>query len=742
MYKYFLILLVIIFNGCSAQTNFNGGFEKIDPKTSQPLGWTYGFNKDQAFDYPTKLDNLIKKEGKYSVSIEKKDKTNIDYGVISYVIPARFKGNTIQLTAYIKTQSVANGYAGLWLRLEGEDRRVIRLNNMEKQGVTGTNDWKPYTITLEYDENIKQIYFGGLLVGDGKTWFDDFQLSIDGKKIESLKPSVLAKAETDTEFDKGSSIPSFNPNAQQITNLAVTAQFWGFLKYHHPSVASGNYNWDAELFRLLPSVINAKNNTELSIALELFLDKLPKVAKCNSCSHRTEISLLMPNYGELLTGKVLSVALTEKISFILKNASIKENYYISMTPGVGNPKFQNEKAYATMKYPDAGFRLLSLYRYWNMINYFFPYKNQIDEDWNKVLYDFIPQFIAAKSETEYNIVALSLIAKISDTHANLWNSNGALDNYKGKNTTPFKAKFIENKLLVTGFYLDTLDIKNKIKIGDEILAINGEKVNDLIKKFLPLTAASNYDTQLRDLPSNFLLRSNNNTIKLDLKNIDKAFELDVPMVKITYSYKNIDYTKPEGHFLINDQIGYVYPAKYKNAMLPDIKKLFENTKGIVIDMRCYPSEFMPFTFGHYIKSNKTPFVKFSVGQVSHPGTFIMGTSIENGGNKDAYKGNVIVIVNSESQSQAEYTTMAFQSSPNVKVIGSQTAGADGNVSTIVLPGGISSWISGIGVFYPDGKPTQRVGVSIDYPIKPTVNGIRNGKDELLEKAIQLLEKGW
>jgi len=86
--------------------------------------------------------------------------------------------------------------------------------------------------------------------------------------------------------------------------------------------------------------------------------------------------------------------------------------------------------------------------------------------------------------------------------------------------------------------------------------------------------------------------------------------------------------------------------------------------------------------------------------------------------------------------------MAFQSSPNVKVIGSTTAGADGNVSYIVLPGGLNTMISGIGVFYPDGKPTQRIGVKIDEVVYPTINGIKQGKDELLDKAIEMLNKGW
>jgi C-terminal processing protease CtpA/Prc len=83
--------------------------------------------------------------------------------------------------------------------------------------------------------------------------------------------------------------------------------------------------------------------------------------------------------------------------------------------------------------------------------------------------------------------------------------------------------------------------------------------------------------------------------------------------------------------------------------------------------------------------------------------------------------------------------MAFQSAPNVTVIGSTTAAADGNVSPIYLPGNLFTYISGIGVYYPDGTETQRSGVKIDVPVKPTIRGIKEGRDELLEKAIAIIE---
>ncbi len=73
------------------------------------------------------------------------------------------------------------------------------------------------------------------------------------------------------------------------------------------------------------------------------------------------------------------------------------------------------------------------------------------------------------------------------------------------------------------------------------------------------------------------------------------------------------------------------------------------------------------------------------------------------------------------------------------MVGSQTAGADGNVSLIRLPGGITTYFSGLGVFYPDGKPTQRVGIVPDVVVTPTIKGLREGRDEVLEAALAILQ---
>jgi C-terminal processing protease CtpA/Prc len=193
--------------------------------------------------------------------------------------------------------------------------------------------------------------------------------------------------------------------------------------------------------------------------------------------------------------------------------------------------------------------------------------------------------------------------------------------------------------------------------------------------------------------------------------------------------------------LLNDSIGYITLATIKSAELKTIFKTLENTKGIVIDIRNYPAEFVPFTLAEYIKPSPSPFVKFTNGNIDNPGLFTFKYTISNGSkNKDHYKGKIVILVDERTQSQAEYTTMALRTAPNAIVMGSQTAGADGNVSMIHFPGGFGSYISGIGVFYPDGKETQGIGIVPDIEVKPTIAGIKKGTDEQLEKAVQYISE--
>ena len=104
---------------------------------------------------------------------------------------------------------------------------------------------------------------------------------------------------------------------------------------------------------------------------------------------------------------------------------------------------------------------------------------------------------------------------------------------------------------------------------------------------------------------------------------------------------------------------------------------------------------------------------------------------------EPYKGRVILLVDEITQSNPEFQAMALQSCPQTLTIGSPTSGADGDIVSLPLPGGLMTYFSGIGIFYPDGTPTQTVGVRLDVEVDDTVESLQAGRDLVLEKALEL-----
>jgi hypothetical protein len=614
----------------------------------------------------------------------------------------------------MKIENVQDGFATLLLRIDGYGS-PLALGHLQSQNINGTIDWKEYTLRLSYPEGAEDIYVAGILVGKGKAWFDDFVLTIDNESIQTLKESEkpVFKASLDTAYDSGSGIVFPQVTDELITNLELLGRIWGFLKYHHPEVGKGNYNWDFELFRMLPEFLEAEDFSARDRVLLSWIAKYGEIAECNQCKETAPDAFLKPDLS-WIDNSDMDPELMEKLEYIYKNRHQGSQYYIRMISNVRNPRFRNENPYNWMKYPDEGFRLLALYRYWNMIQYFFPYKHLTDKDWNLTLKEYIPRFIQAKNELEYELAAIQIIGDVNDTHANLRDANDKINEMRGDFYPPFHLRFIEDKFVVTDYYNPEFKEAAGLEIGDIITHINERPVDRIVDSLRDYYPASNDAARMRDIAAD-LLRSTN------------------PKINIRYTSGGMANQK-----WLDGNIGYVTLQSIKAEDVLVIKDTFKNAKGLIIDIRNYPSTFVVFSLGSYFVSASTPFVKFTKGNTDNPGEFAFTQPLELSNSSDTYKGKLIVIVNELTQSQAEYTSMAFRAGDNTTIIGSTTAGADGNGSTILLPGGLRTMISGIGVYYPDGTETQRVGIIPDIEVKPTIEGIRNGKDELLEKAVELI----
>lgn len=721
IFSFGFILLVNILFSQNQVPVFNLDFEKHFKKDELPNDWIrWG-------DSELKIDSTNAVSGKNSMLINVKEGEG--FGCVAYKLPANFKGKKITLEGFMKYENVSDGFVGLLIRID-KDGQSVGFDNMQNQKLQGTSEWKKHTVTIDFKENADEIYVAGILVGKGKAWFDNFKVSIDGKPIEKQKPveKELSIIDKDTEFDAGSKFEITNLNEIQKRNLFVLGKVWGFVKYYHPVIAEGKISWDYELFRMLPKI----NSQNFDGELVQWISKLGTFKTTTQKLPKESIIKLLPNTKWISDTNLISSELSSLLQKINSAERSDKNYYIKLHRSVNNPNFTDEKVYSKMEYSDTGVKLLAVFRYWNMIEYFSPNRHLMDENWDSVLTEFIPRITATKDQKEYTLTLLELIGKIQDTHANIWGYNSVLDTFFGENIAPVKIKFVENKAVVVKLQDEFKDVN--LQVGDVIVSVNGVKVEDWIKNNLKYFPASNYPTQLRDVARK-MLRSNDNSIKLTIENNSGVKDVVVSTIKNKY-FKE----EPVSHKIINENIGYIYPGTLKKGEINEIMDKFLDKKGLIVDLRCYPSDFIIFSLSNYLLNEKKDFVKFTAGDIKTPGLFTFrGGEMQVGGkNKDAFKGKVIILVNEETQSQAEYSAMALRVAPNAKVLGSTTAGADGNVSTIILPGNIFTYISGIGVLSPDGSETQRIGIVPDIKMEPTIKGIRSGKDELLEKAIDLI----
>lgn len=270
--------------------------------------------------------------------------------------------------------------------------------------------------------------------------------------------------------------------------------------------------------------------------------------------------------------------------------------------------------------------------------------------------------------------------------------------------------------------------------GDIILKVGDSSIDEMIKEKTSYIATSNPSTLDRDIWGRIHILGSS-PIVYTIECNGKKQEITVGH-QLTMTGKTLGRRTPESYGLANKNIGCIDI----NATSADsIKKILsKNKKGIVLDMRIYPQMDAFQTLVLLLTDKAYAYVWFSTNMNNQSGNYKFKSEYKTIENAEYYKGKVAILVNEGTQSHGEFSAMAYRKAPNSVIIGSQTAGADGNIQTFYLSGDISVAYTGLGTYYPDWEMCQRIGLKIDVPIRPTASGIKEGRDELLEEAIKYI----
>jgi hypothetical protein len=536
-------------------------------------------------------------------------------------------------------------------------------------------------------------------------------------------------------------------NRNQTAKLGILCKTWGLMKYYHPGVAAGKQDWDCVLISSLDQILKSNNNNQLNIEVQKMLNIAGKNTEAAYFSQeKAAINIRNLDHAWIGDNKELNQQNKLALSFISKHPFRGLNFYAQPNPGNDSTIYTpNEKPYSEMSFPDANYRLLGLFRFWNVINYFYPYKYAIGKRWDAVLGELIPELINATDTVLYHKAIARMAASINDSHGGLWPQ--VYHTFTGKYSPSFDFRIVGNKAVVVK--IETSKPLSKIKIGSVIESIDGVPLKRKIKAYWDYIPASNDGGKIKSMHY-LLLNSNNKTALLSgCQPNGVRFEaiVDLRERDLLKDYKNFfDMESPVAYRMLDDSIGYVFFSNINKKNIDSIMEPLMHTKAIIFDMRNYPTNGTgTYITPQYLLGEPKIYSRLTRPNFSLPGTFRYeiankGTSYSQVGksNPNFYKGKIILLVDNRTQSAAEWACMTLKTAAKVTVIGSQTAGADGNVTRTVLPGGYRINFSGLGIYYPDGSETQRIGIHVDIPVSYTINDMIDGTDPLLKRALKFI----
>ena len=162
------------------------------PTSGLPDGWMRSGSAPA--DYEMGIDRSVFHGGKASGYLKSKAAKPTGFGTLMQQYKGeQFLGKRVRLSAWVKSDSVAS-WAGLWMRVDGPDRKMLAFDNMQSRPITGTSGWTRHEIVLDVGSEARDIAFGILLEGTGGVWIDDASFEIVDRNVPTTgQDSELAE---------------------------------------------------------------------------------------------------------------------------------------------------------------------------------------------------------------------------------------------------------------------------------------------------------------------------------------------------------------------------------------------------------------------------------------------------------------------------------------------------------------------------------------------------------------------
>jgi C-terminal processing protease CtpA/Prc len=617
-----------------------------------------------------------------------------------------------------------------------------------------SKDWREYEIVGNVDPDAVAISFGLQVSGEVKAWLDRVSLrAISGIKLvnEAARPI----------------------SGRGMDNLVALAKLLGYVRYFHPSDEAASANWLDIALDGVRRIENSRTPEELAHRLDklfrpiaptvrVFLDghSVPFLSaleqppgasvKVVHWRHRgapapfttdpTYISKKVEENPEELTkglplpAKPLHLPLGRGVS-----AFVPLTVYANQIGTLPQGKRTHSTASTINRIPpwsalDRATRLSAVIIAWNVFEHFYPYFDVVHADWPAELRRALLQAAIDKDEHSFAETLGRLTVPLEDGHVLILHPTDS-----GTFRPPISLSRVEGRLVVT--HVD--DASLKIKPGDIVTSINGRPSESVLSEAERSISGARSDwIRLRAIYKITAGRENTAISFALQRRTGESFSVSLP--RALYSRSVSTEYRPAQMHEVAPKVFYVDIDRFAQTEFQSNLDKLASSNGIIFDFRGAPSgELQPPGIFGYLSSTEMYSPKWATPAILFPDRVGISFDIDQWKVEPKEPRLSVPIVFLQDVRAISYFETLLGIVENYKlgiIVGENSAGTNGNVTFFSLPGGYRIRFTGLRVLKHDGSQHHGVGIRPNVEVHRTIAGVADGRDEILERAIQVLQQ--
>jgi hypothetical protein len=674
-----------------------------------------------------------------------------------------FRGKRIVLTAKVRLLGVAGRVAGrtqCWLRVDRENQQMGFFDNCGDRPIMAP-EWQTVRIAGDVAEDATNICVGLMVLGgDGPADLDAVTITAtDQPEPVDDPPRALTEP--------------------GLANLEALTRVLGYVRHYCPSDEAAAVDWNRFIVDAIDRVEPAANAEELArslrsvlapIAPALTLSASPIEGPFDPTSmvgpddhpletirwHHRGFNPSAPKQGTIYFSERVKHALSAKLSE--GEPAIGECLTTRLVT-LGNPAASGVwlrmpivlyvDEHGTLPRPSLSFspsqnapdltadsravRLAGVIVAWNVLRHHYPYFDVVRDDWTAALGEALKSAATDADSAAFQFTLERLVAHLHDGHGGVsGRSLGAFARF----SLPLVIVFVGDEPIVLNAVGDA--VPKGVRPGDALVSIDGKPVAEFVEEARLHESAATTGYFHSRAARRIARRFTSDPVPVVLRSPDSK-EHTATLTPVTF-----DRIPPErsGPIISEPKPGVWYidldraTDKDLTAAMPSLAK----ATGIVFDMRGYPNNFSMGLLGH-LTDAPVLCARWEIPLADRPDQDKL-TFDHSRWNlpplKPRLAARVAFITDGRAISAAETFLGIVEAYKLAEIVGEPTAGTNGNVNTISLPGGFTIAFTGMKVLKHDGSQHHGIGIVPTVPAHRTIAGIAAARDEMLEKAIEVV----